>query len=243
MLSFGPISRHYDVLMEGVPYDMWAGYFQLLLTQIDAEPEKVLDVCCGTGTVAELLAYSGYEMAGVDLSEGMIEEARRKAEGRGLDIDYFVADITTMNLGRKFDAACSFFDSLNYITTLEGLRAGIAKVGEHLEEGGAFIFDVNTEYAFTEHMFDQHDKRASAKINYEWKGKYDRAKKIIEVNMRFWRDGETFSEVHVQRAHSDAEILEALRDGGFGWVRVYDSYTLNEPDPKSDRVHYVAVKS
>jgi hypothetical protein len=91
-------------------------------------------------------------------------------------------------------------------------------------------------------MFDQSEKRSKALIQYEWQGEYDPGTKMIRVEMNFWRNGESFQEVHVQRAHSDSEIKDALRDGGFDWVRTYDSYTLDSPNKQSDRIHYVVIK-
>lgn len=241
MASFGPIAPHYDLLMANVPYDMWSGYYRLLLTQHELYPETLLDVCCGTGTIAELLTEDGYEVTGFDLSEPMIAEARRKARAQGLEIEYAVADATNVDLGRTFDGAYSFFDSLNYITTLAGLRDAIARVTKHLNPGGSFIFDVNTAYAFEQRMFDQEDQRRRALIKYSWAGDYDPISRMIEVRMKFERAGSEFEELHVQRAHSDEEIREALRSAGFGLVKAYDSYTLDRPRKNSDRVHYVAI--
>lgn len=241
MASFGPIAPHYDLLMANVPYDMWSGYYRLLLTQHELYPETLLDVCCGTGTIAELLTEDGYRVAGFDLSEAMIAEARRKARAQGLEIDYWVADATHFELGRTFDGAYSFFDSLNYITTLQGLQEAVAQVGKHLQPGGSFVFDVNTAYAFEQRMFDQEDQRKRALIKYSWTGNYDASSRMIQVRMKFERAGSEFEELHVQRAHSDEEIRDALRSAGFGSVKAYDSYTLDRPRKNSDRVHYVAI--
>ena len=42
---------------------------------------KGLDVGCGTGAFAERLAEAGYEMVGVDPSQGMLDVAGTKAPG------------------------------------------------------------------------------------------------------------------------------------------------------------------
>ncbi|MCU0317292.1 MAG: class I SAM-dependent methyltransferase [Fimbriimonadaceae bacterium] len=241
MESFGPIAPHYDVLMANVPYDSWAGYYRLLLSVLELDPDRILDACCGTGTVAELLTVAGYQVSGFDLSAAMIDQARAKAAAKGLEIPYWVADATGLDLGQTFEGVYSFFDSFNYITTLEGFRSAVARVAAHLEPGGSFIFDLNTAYAFEAQMFDQRDRRARAKIQYEWQGSYCPESRLIEVNMTFWRDGQEFKEVHRQRAHSDEEVRQALEDGGFTSVRSFDSYTLDKPRKRSDRIHYCAL--
>ncbi|MBX3112481.1 MAG: methyltransferase domain-containing protein [Fimbriimonadaceae bacterium] len=241
MASFGPIAPHYDVLMANVPYDMWAGYYRLLLATIEHQPDRLLDVCCGTGNVAELMVEAGYEVVGFDIAPGMVDAARRKAAEKGLDIGYHVADARTVDLGQTFDGAFSFFDSLNYVADLDGFRAAVDRVAKHLEPGGSFIFDLNTSYAFEEAMFDQVELRRNAKIRYQWKGDYDPSTRVIHVDMTFWRDGEEIHETHVQRAHSDEEVRQALADAGFTQVRAFESYTLDPPRKRSDRVHYAAL--
>ncbi len=243
MSSFGPIAPHYDLLMSKVPYDMWAGYLRLLFSQFEVYPEDLLDVCCGTGTVAEMLAKEDYSLAGFDLSEPMIAEARRKAKEQDLDIDYFVADAAEFDLGRDFDAAYSFFDSLNYITDLDRFLMALKQVHKHLRPGGLFVFDLNTAYAFEKKMFDQHNLRRGAPIRYDWKGEYDPETRQIAVHMNFWRDGEEFTEVHRQRAHRHEEVMQGLKDAGFEQIRAFDSYTLDPPRRASDRLHYCARTS
>lgn len=241
MASFGPVAQHYDLLMAKVPYRMWVGYHQLLLAQQGLSPERMLDVCCGTGTIAQMLAREGRSVVGIDLSAAMIDEARRKAEGKGLNVRYEVADASNFELGEQFDAAYSFFDSLNYITEPDRIESAIMHVAHHLERGGSFIFDLNTAFAFEEKMFDQKDLRQKAPIQYRWRGDYDSRTRLIQVHMDFWRGGEHFTECHVQRAHTDEEIREWLKRAGFEFVRCYDSYTLDPPRAASDRVHYTAL--
>lgn len=238
MASFGPIAPYYDRLMSGVPYRMWADYYQLLLAQIGASPRSLLDVCCGTGTVAELLSAEGFEVVGFDLSASMIDAAKAKGSG----VEYWVADATTLELGRVFDAAYSFFDSLNYITEPSDLEQAMGQIGKHVKEGGSFVFDVNTAYAFERRMFDQRDMRKASKLKYRWVGDYDESTRLIRVQMEFWAGDEYFEEVHVQRAYSDEELRSFLHDAGFRVERVYESYTLDLPRRRSDRLHYVAIK-
>src|SRR5436305_5704907 len=102
--------------MESVPYRMWVSYYLLLLSQQDVHPKRILDVCCGTGTMCELLEYEGFRMTGIDLSQPMIDRAREKASLAMKKIRYECMDASSFELGEKFDAAYSFFDSLNYIT-------------------------------------------------------------------------------------------------------------------------------
>lgn len=240
--SFGAVTPYYDELMKAVPYRMWVGYYMLLLSHQDAHPKSVLDVCCGTGTMCEMLHDEGYRMAGLDLAPGMIEAARRKAKRKGLNIRYEVADASTFEMGEMYDAALSFFDSLNNILQPGKLLSAFQHVYRHLNPGGSFVFDLNTAFAFQEQMFDQTLLRKNAKLQYDWKGHWDPETREIRVDMDFWYRGEYFSEVHRQRAYERDEVESMLEEAGFARIKAFHSYTLNPPRPTSDRLHYTAIK-
>ena len=241
MSSFGPVAPYYDELMRSVPYRMWTSYYLLLLAHQGLRPKKVLDVACGTGTMCELLTDEGMSMSGFDLSESMIEEARRKAAKKDLQIHYEVADARTFDMGESYEAALSFFDSLNNILEPEGLAQTFERVAAHLPSGGSWIFDLNTAYAFEEAMFDQRSS-PRAKLKYDWIGTYDKETRIITVDMKFRRGEEEFHEMHQQRAHPRDEVIDLLERAGFGEIRTFHAYTLNPVRPKSDRVHYTCVR-
>lgn len=242
MESFGPVAPYYDELMRPVPYRMWVSYYLLLLAHQQYKPRTMLDVCCGTGTMCELLTDEGFELSGFDISPGMIQVAREKAEKKKRDIRYEVFDAAEAAMGETYDSAFSFFDSLNNILDPERLQMAFGRVFDHLNPGGSFIFDLNAAYAFEQKMFDQANMRANAKLKYKWVGDYDPKTKIITVDMQFWRAGEEFHEVHTQRAYSEDEIRSMLALAGFEEVRSFTSYTLNPPRYTSDRLHFTAMK-
>jgi len=184
--AFTSVVPYYDDLMSTVPYRMWVGYYLLLLSHQDVHPKTMLDVCCGTGNVTELMNEEGFELCGIDLSSGMIAEARRKAEEQRLPIEYECMDASTFELNRTFDAAYSFYDSLNNITDPARLQMAFHRVFRHLRSGGSWIFDMNMAYAFEQRMFDQQNLRPGADLRYKWIGDWDPSSKIIHVHMTFW---------------------------------------------------------
>ncbi|MBD0386350.1 MAG: methyltransferase domain-containing protein, partial [Nostoc sp. C3-bin3] len=51
--------------------------FEKLLQQYNIQPEAdILDLCCGTGHMVEHLIEQGYQVTGLDISEGMLQYAR-----------------------------------------------------------------------------------------------------------------------------------------------------------------------
>jgi SAM-dependent methyltransferase len=72
---------------------------RLVMERLDPQPgQRLLDLACGTGAVAELAAEAGAEVVGVDIAPGLIEQAKERAAERGLDIDYRVGDVEALDL-------------------------------------------------------------------------------------------------------------------------------------------------
>ena len=247
--AFGPVTPYYDHLMAGVPYRFWVEYLEKVWKKHGSAPRTVLDLACGTGTVSRLLAARGYAPTGVDLSVGMLEVARLRAVEAGLPIPFVQQDAAELNLGEsKFDAVVCFFDSLNYILDAKRVQSAFARVFAHLAPGGTFFFDVNTEYALAEGMFNQSCTRKDEPLHYRWRSRYDPEARLCTVRMAFsYDDGsgerQSFAEVHRQRAYSKDELTEWLQNAGFTSVAIYDAYSLDPPKKRSDRLFYFAAKS
>ena len=99
--------------------------------------ENVLDVACGTGSVSLACAarLEKGRVTGVDLSEGMLSQARAKAVALQLDNASFqCADLETMDLGEQaFDGAvCGF--GLFFMPDME---AALKIIARHVRPGGA----------------------------------------------------------------------------------------------------------
>lgn len=246
--SFGPVTPFYDHLMAGVPYRFWMDYLEKVWKRHGQAPKTVLDLACGTGTVSRKLVERGYLPTGVDLSAGMLDVARQRAAEAALSIPFIQQDAADLDLGDAgFDAAICFFDSLNYILEAERLQSAFARVYAHLVPGGSFFFDVNTEYALAEGMFNQSCTRKEDPLHYRWRSRYDPKTRLCTIRMAFSHDagsGErvSFTEVHQQRGYTKDELTEWLGAAGFTSVTIYDAYSLDPPKKRSDRLFYFATK-
>ena len=246
--AFTLIAPYYDELMHNVPYDFWVRYVQEIIERYRLRVKSVLDLACGTGNVAMRLAQMGYEVWGVDISAPMIAEAKRKAQEAGLDVYYEVQDAAQLQLPTQFDLVLSLFDSLNYILSPEKLQEAFRRVYAHLRSGGAFIFDVNTEYALREGLFDQDNLGSRRRLLYRWKSRYDEETRTCTVEMEFCLRNEAgevvqhFVEVHRQRAYGLDELHTMLRNAGFDYARAFHAYTLRPPNATTDRAFFVATK-
>ena len=85
MRAYQGLAGSYDGLMEDAAYRRRASY--LLRRLRPFQTEHILDLGCGTGTIACLLAKRGYTVIASDGSEEMLTQAAAKAAGRAVDVE------------------------------------------------------------------------------------------------------------------------------------------------------------
>jgi SAM-dependent methyltransferase len=88
------------------------------------------------------LAQAGYPVTGIDLSEPMLAEARRKSAEQGVEVDWIKADVRDFDLGRQFGLVLFPANALLHLLTLEDLEGCLGSVRRHLAPQGRFAFDV-----------------------------------------------------------------------------------------------------
>lgn len=246
--AFSQIGPIYDLVMAPVPYVSWVNYLFVLAGRHGLpRPRRILDLACGTGNVGLELARRGYQVMGVDRSEGMLEQGRRKAAQEGLPMEFLQQDMRELRLPCTFDWVVCLYDSLNYLLSEEDLLRTFRGVAAHLEAGGAFFFDMNTEAALEKELFTQSELRPSAPVQYRWKSRYNPQTRITRVEMTFWVQGEDgerreIREVHYERAYPLPQVERLLREAGLRPLGVYEAYSLRRPGPDTDRAFFLALR-
>lgn len=138
-MVFDTYAQYYNLLYKDKDYKGEVDYIEKLINQFSTKKVKsILDLGCGTGTHAHLLSQKGYSVVGVDRSQKMINIAKTR------DIDhlkFFVGDVTTINLGNKFDVVLSLFHVISYITKNVDLENFFENISKHLKTDGLLIFD------------------------------------------------------------------------------------------------------
>jgi 2-polyprenyl-3-methyl-5-hydroxy-6-metoxy-1,4-benzoquinol methylase len=102
---------------------------------------EILDLACGTGTLALDLAKLGHRVLGVDVSPQMIEKASSKAMALS-NLSFQVQDMRRFVSKGEFDLCACTFDSINYLLTAGDVKETFGRIGAALiyqsPQGNAF---------------------------------------------------------------------------------------------------------
>ncbi len=99
---------------------------------------SVLDVGCGTGENALLMAEKGHRVCGIDSSPRAIEKAQAKAKERGVELDFMIWDAFDLEkLDRKFDTVID--SGLFHAFDEEGHPALVKSIRSALKSGGTYF--------------------------------------------------------------------------------------------------------
>jgi SAM-dependent methyltransferase len=137
-MIFGNYAKYYNLLYSDKDYSGESDYIIKLLKKYASDAVDILDIGCGTGKHASLIAQRGYNVTGIDLSEEMISIARSK---NYKDSKFQVANARNFKHIQKYDAISSLFHVMSYQTSNKALEEVFINVSRHLKPGGVFIFD------------------------------------------------------------------------------------------------------
>ena len=140
---FDAYATYYDLLNKDKNYSAEVVYLQELLNNFGMQTGTILELGCGTGKHAELLAQHGFSVHGIDVSPQMIQLAKQRSDAT--DIEYLltfeIGDVRNIKVGKLFDAVISLFHVASYQTTNIDLESMFTTAASHLDEDGIFIFD------------------------------------------------------------------------------------------------------
>jgi SAM-dependent methyltransferase len=195
---------------------------KLLLSHVPAGA-RLLDVCCGTGQLAQTLTARGYTITGLDGSEAMLRFARENAP----QAEFILGDARDFSLSAEYDGAVSAYDSLNHVMTLDELQSVFRNVYAALKEGGRFVFDLNMEEGYRSRWrgsfgLVEDDYACLIRSNF----RPDEKTGQMDITLFFRESPETWRRSDLtfrQRCYSETEVRAALESAGFKDIQAYDA--------------------
>ncbi|MGZ4883352.1 MAG: class I SAM-dependent DNA methyltransferase, partial [Halobacteriota archaeon] len=142
MHVFDRYAPYYDLLYSEKDYVGEVDYIDdLIKAYSSGETKTILDLGCGTGEHAILLAQKGYRVTGVDRSDTMLALANKKKSQMGGEVALTRGDICVLDLHQRFDVAIAMFAVMGYQSTPEAFENALRNTAKHVKPGGLLIFD------------------------------------------------------------------------------------------------------
>lgn len=167
------LPRHWyaDIYEQKIKETDEAEFALSLIKESKAEIKTILDVCCGGGRNTVPLANAGYEAAGIDIDEFMLEKLQKRIERENIkNITWRKADALIESWGKDFDVvvlAGNIF--INIITQGDYAKAQelfIKKAAECVKPGGYMYLDFDCSVYFNND--DEKDLSEAERDFKEW---------------------------------------------------------------------------
>jgi SAM-dependent methyltransferase len=226
------MAHYYDMIYhELVDYEADCDFIQKIFREhAKGTVRSILDIGCGTGNHAFILAKRRYSVTGIDVSKEMINAARKKAEASGASNPVFHRmDMRKINLGTKFDAGLVMFGGFGYLLKDSDVVAFFSSARKHVRDLLVCEFWHNSgvlPQAFKPSRFRTWDRIEDKKENLLLirlnTSTHDAQTNLETIDFDFYvmdtkekRFLDMFSERHVTRTYSITEMKRLLEDNGF----------------------------
>ena len=228
----------YDEIVIDPCHEDWVAFLDALWCEDPLGVRSVLDVCCGTGLLAARLRARGYEVAGVDASQAMLDVARRRL---GPDVALSRTTLPGMTVEGVFDAAVSTFDSFNYLTPDE-LRATLCEIALRVRPDGWLVFDLHTDRMMEFTISNPVVEGEASGNAFAIRSVVDAVVRTCDTTIELTPapGGAPFSERHRQYFHPDAAVRDALQDAGFELTGISEEYTHRPVAASTLRATFIA---
>ena len=246
MKSYESFAYFYDDLTSNVNYKELSKYFDSLIKKHSNGGNLLLDLACGTGSLSFELADRGYDVISVDASENMLAEAMNKPHTFG-NPTFLNQTMQKLDLFGTIDAAVCCLDSINHLASKEDVKKAIERVSLFMNEGGVFIFDVNTLYKHKEVLGDNTFVYDTDSAYCVWQNNFDDENGSVNIFLDFFEereDGsyERYEENFSEYFYDDVFLTKILDDSRFKVLVKYDDFSFNPINDKTQRIVYVCRK-
>ena len=100
------------------------------------ELARTLDLGCGNGRHAQLLAETGTDVVGLDVSRGLLAEARQRSVDREFAVELIHGDAGRLPFTNDQFSQVVYVATLHHLPSRKARRESLSEVGRILEPGG-----------------------------------------------------------------------------------------------------------
>lgn len=229
--SFGPdVAARYDDYLRGDE----AETIDFLARQANGGP--VLELAIGTGRIGLPLAQRGLAVSGIELSEDMVAQLRRKPGGSAIPVT--IGDFTEVGVDGEYRLIFVVFNTIYNVLTQDAQVRCFENVARHLTDDGVFVIEAEmpSDYVCTRNRQYVDAERVEVDEVMLDVARFDIATQLLdESHIRITEQGITLSPI-VTRFIWPSEMDLMARIAGLSLRARYGGW-IGEPFGNSSRRH------
>lgn len=211
------------------------------IMEYDSEAKTILEVACGTWSVAREFIKAGFEVTGLDINENMLKKAEKNIWKQNL----VLWDMTNFDLWKTYDVVLCNYNSICHLLTWKEWQNFFAMAYKHLNKNGILIFDINTLFEFESitRDFAQFYTFWDDVVCLEMFKKPSHFEWLIKIfSHKSGSDFELITEVVKENSFSISKIEKWLKEAWFKVLEKVD-YHYGQVSAESERVYFISKKS
>lgn len=203
--------------------------------------KTVIDLGCGTGEHVHALQEKGFEITGVDISETMIDIAKK----RYTNSKFILEDLQKYKVENPVDSVICIFGTFNYLIKNEDVSESIENIKNNLMPEGLLILEIWNSYPV-----QRIKKKPIAPVSLSKVGNMmikrnrgfrvtdtpDGFSNLVEVNFIYNLNQETIKDRHIMRVYSHEEICIILDENGLEIINTYCNYRMDKFQDNAGRM-------
>ncbi len=206
------------------------------------ESDRVLDLACGPGRHAILIAPEVNGITGSDISQRLIEKASSTAEEKKVQsINFVVEDMREIEYENEFDGAYNYFTAWGYFSDEENFDV-LTRVRRALKDGGSFLLEMINRDALMRRFQPQNWKLCTDKTIVLAEHSFDSETGRITSTRTYVNEDEKTTIEIVHHLPSSDELVRMFRRAGFTECRLVSAPDGGKAGFDSFRIAVIGAK-
>jgi len=200
-----------------------------------------LDCPCGIGRISIPLAKRGIKVTAVDFYQPYIDELKKKAARKKLQIQAVQSDMRKIDFKNKFDAAGNIWTSFGFFENESDDRRALKRLYEALKPGGKLLLHlINRDYIVSDFIPRLWFKTGDIYVVQE--NKFDFENSRLHGTWNYINGGNRYSKELSLRIYSYHELAAMFRKTGFIDIIGYGSTGAGKITKESKMLHVIGTK-
>lgn len=170
-MEYKKFAKYYDKFYQNKNYEKETEFLKNFINDND----KILDVGCGTGIHAALLADNGFEVDGLDLNKEMLEIAKTR-----LKTNLYLQNILDIDINQKYNIIISMFAVFNHLKDTDELIRSLMNLKKVLYDDGKIIIDLHNPQSSGSKIDSYDNMIRIMKWNYNRERKIEKSDIILK---------------------------------------------------------------